>query len=265
MRPSALLLAAVAVSVLFGKPAPALAQQATPPVSLKVAAAADLQFALGEISAAFAKENPGVTVSATYGSSGVLTTQIQNGAVYDLFLSADAKYPKQLVNAKAADASTVFAYAVGRLVVWVPKGSPLDVEKLGAKVLLDPAARKIAIANPEHAPYGKAAVAALKTLGIYDQIAPRLVLGENIAQTAQFVESGAADAGVIALSLAIAPAMKGKGSYWAVPLCDYPQMVQTGIVPLNSPHPGQAQALVAFLKSEAGRAILDRYGFQLPQ
>jgi molybdate transport system substrate-binding protein len=234
-------------------------------VELKVAAAADLQFALQEVSTAFAKENPGVTVSATYGSSGVLTTQIENGAVYDLFLSADAKYPKQLVDGKAADGSTIFNYAVGRLVIWVPKGSPLDVEKLGAKALLDPAARKIAIANPEHAPYGKAAVAALKSLGVYDQVAPRLVFGENIAQTAQFVESGAADAGVIALSLAIAPAMKDKGSYWAVPLTAYPQLVQAGIVPLNAGHPQEARALVAFLKSTAGRAILDRYGFQLPQ
>lgn len=206
-----------------------------------------------------------MTVSPAYGSSGVLATQIQNGAAYDLFLSADAKYPMQLVEAKAADASTVFNYAVGRLVIWVPKGSPLDVEKLGAKALLDPAARKIAIANPKHAPYGKAAVAALKTLGIYDQVAPRLVLGENIAQTAQFVESGAADAGIIALSLAIAPAMKDKGSYWTVPLTAYPQLLQAGVVPLSAAHPQQAKALVAFLQSAAGRAILDRYGFQLPQ
>lgn len=240
-------------------------QTACAAIELKVAAAADLQFALQEVSSAFAKENPGVTVSATYGSSGVLTTQIENGAVYDLFLSADAKYPKQLVDAKAADASTVFNYAVGGLVIWVPKGSSLDVEKLGAKALLDPAARKIAIANPEHAPYGKAAVAALKSLGVYDQIAPRLVFGENIAQTAQFVESGAADAGVIALSLAIAPAMKDKGSYWTVPLTSYPRLMQTGVMPLNAGHPQEVRALVAFLKSAAGRAILDRYGFQLPQ
>lgn len=241
------------------------AQQPSGSISIKVAAAADLQFALGEVSAAFAKENPGVTVSPAYGSSGVLATQIQNGAAYDLFLSADAKYPKQLVEAKAADASTVFNYAVGQLVIWVPKGSPLDVKKFGAKALLDPAARKIAIANPEHAPYGKAAVAALKTLGIYDQVAPRLVLGENIAQTAQFVESGAADAGIIALSLAIAPAMKDKGSYWTVPLTAYPQLMQAGVIPLSAAHPQQAKALVAFLQSAAGRAILDRYGFQLPQ
>lgn len=252
------------VAFLLGEPFPASAQQKTSLV-IKVAAAADLQFALKEISAAFAKENPGLTVSATYGSSGVLMTQIQNGAVYDLFLSADAKYPKQLVEAKSADASTLFNYAAGRLVIWVPKDSSLDVGKLGAKALLDPAARKIAIANPEHAPYGKAAVAALKTLGVYDRIAPRLVFGENIAQTAQFVESGAADAGVIALSLAIAPAMKGKGTYWPMPLTAYPQMVQTGVIPLSSLHPRQAQALVTFLKSSAGRAILDRYGFQLPQ
>ncbi len=177
-----------------------------------VAAAADLKFALDEIVQGFQKEHPDAKVSITYGSSGNLFSQIDNGAPFDLFLSADIDFPKKLIERKKAAADSLFPYAVGQVVIWVPKNSPIDVQKLGMRALLDPSVHKIAIANPEHAPYGRAAVAAMKKLGVYDQVADKLVLGENIAQTAQFVESRAADIGLIALSLAVSPKMKSAGS-----------------------------------------------------
>src|ERR1700730_10228895 len=156
---------------------------------INVAAAADLSSALQEISANYEKRTR-VGVKLSFGASGALTQQIQNGAPFDLFFSADMDYPKQLIAAGQADGATLYRYAVGRLVLWVPKDSPLDVERKGTDVLLDPAVKKISIANPQHAPYGRAAVAALKHYGLYEKLGDRLVMGENISQAAQFVESG---------------------------------------------------------------------------
>src|SRR5262249_16120402 len=150
--------------------------------------------------AAFHAANPKLKVTPTYGSSGNFYSQLTHEAPFDVYLSADIEYPRKLIAANLADGE--FLYGVGRIVVWVPKASPLDVEKLGIEALADPSVRKISSANPAHAPYGRAAEAAMKKLGVYEAVQERLVLGENIAQTAQFVESGAADVGVIALSLA---------------------------------------------------------------
>ncbi len=147
----------------------------------------------------FATVHPEIAVATTYGSSGTFYQQIQNGAPFDLYLSADLSYPRQLVEAGLADEADLFEYAVGRLVVWAPLDSPVDPTP-GIPALLDPAARKVSIANPEHAPYGRAAVAALQTAGVYDAVAGRLVLGENVAQAAEFVQSGNAQVGIIALS-----------------------------------------------------------------
>jgi molybdate transport system substrate-binding protein len=263
MNPRRFLLAVLGAFGLLGCH-PATPPSTSPPVELRVAAAADLKFALEEVAAAFTKKNGGVKVSATYGSSGVLSAQIENGAAFDLFLSADVKFARRLIEVKAADGATLFSYAVGHLVIWAPQSFPLDVEKLGAQALLTPEARKVAIANPAVAPYGKAAVAALKSLGVYEAVQPKLVLGENIAQTAQFVESGAADVGILALSLAVASPMKDKGRYWPVPLDAYPPLEQAGVIPAKSAHPAEARALTAFLESPVGREILNRYGFQLP-
>lgn len=163
------------------------------PTQLSIAAAADLKFALDDLVRQFEEGRPATKVNVTYGSSGNFFAQIQSGAPFDLFFSADIAYP-QKVAALGLGVDDVFSYATGRIVVWVPKDSAVEVEKLGVKALLEPSVRKIAVANPEHAPYGRAAVAALKALNIYDQVASRLVYGENIAQTAQFVQSGAADA-----------------------------------------------------------------------
>src|SRR5438552_8276965 len=156
---------------------------------ITVAAAADLSAALSGIAAAYTKKT-GQNVKLSFGASGNLTTQIENGAPFDIFFSADESYPAQLIEKRMADKDSLYRYAVGRLVLWVPNDLPIDVEKLGINALLNPLIKKIAIANPQHAPYGRAAEAALKKLGVYDQIASRLVLGENISQAAQFVESG---------------------------------------------------------------------------
>jgi molybdate transport system substrate-binding protein len=230
---------------------------------LSIAAAADLKFALDDLVKQFDEKYPATKVNVTYGSSGNFFTQLQNGAPFDLFFSADITYPQKLAE-KGLGADNVFLYAIGRLVVWVPKDSPLPVDKLGIKSLLEPSVHKIAVANPEHAPYGRAAVAALKTLNIYDQVASRLVYGENIAQTAQFVQSGAADVGVLALSLAVSPQMRDAGRYWQVPLDAYPRMEQGGIILKSSNNLAAARTFRDFVLGDHGRAVLDQYGFYLP-
>jgi molybdate transport system substrate-binding protein len=228
----------------------------TGPRTLTIAAAADLNFALERISGDFRTAHPEVTVEVSYGSSGNFYTQIRNRAPFDLFLSADVDYPRKLAAEGIGAADSIFVYAVGRIVVWVPAGSPLDP----AKVLREASVgiQHLAIANPRHAPYGRAAVAALRSLGAYDSFEKKLVLGENIAQTLQFVESGAADAGIVALSLALAPPMGGKGRYWEIPLTAYPKIEQGGIVL----KPSRAAAeFRSYLMDAAGRGVLKQYGF----
>jgi molybdate transport system substrate-binding protein len=229
-----------------------------------VAAASDLKFAFEEIIAGFSAKNPGIAVRPTFGSSGNFFAQLSNKAPFDLYFSADVEYPRKLIEKGLAEKGTEFPYAVGRVVVWVPKGSPLDVEKLGMEALADPSVRKVAIANPKHAPYGRAAEAAMRKLGVYDRVKDRLVLGENITQTAQFVETGAADIGVVALSLALAPAMKDKGRYWMIPADSYPKMEQGGIILPWAKDREAAEAFRAFVTGPEGAAILKRYGFFLP-
>ena len=230
---------------------------------LNVAAAADLSSALEEVANNYQK-HAGVTVKLSFGASGALTQQIQNGAPFDVFFSADMDYPRQLIAAGEADSATLFRYAVGRLVLWVPKDSPLDVEHKGIDVLLDPSVNKISIANPQHAPYGRAAAAVLKHYGLYDKLSDRLVLGENISQAAQFVESGNAQAGFVALAHATAPAMQGKGKYWMVPADAYPPLDQGVVVISHSPHKQDAMAFLDYVKTPEATAILQRYGFSLP-
>jgi molybdate transport system substrate-binding protein len=151
---------------------------------IRVAAAADLKFAMTEMAAEFEKQT-GTSVLVTYGSSGNFFSQIQNGAPFDLFFSADIDYPRKLELAGCADPGTLYEYAMGRLVIWTPVDSKLDAAKLGWTILLDASVQKIAIANPEHAPYGRAAVAALGKAGIYESVKAKLVYGENISQAAQ--------------------------------------------------------------------------------
>jgi len=230
---------------------------------ITVAAAADLSTALPEIVAAYTKHT-GQTIKLSFGSSGNLSNQIQNGAPFDVFFSADESYPAQLIEKSLAQKDSLYRYAVGRLVLWVPNELPLDMQKLGMQALLDPSIKKIAIANPLHAPYGRAAEAALKHLGVYDQIAPKLVLGENISQAAQFVESGNAQAGLIALSHALSSALKNKGHYWTVPLDAYPTLNQAAVVLSKSKNPGAARKFLDFVRGPDGTSLLKNYGFSLP-
>jgi molybdate transport system substrate-binding protein len=231
---------------------------------VRVAAAADLKFALNEAAADFMAKNPGIQVSATYASSGTLYAQLTNAAPFDLFLSADIAYPRKLVEQGKAAKDSEFLYAVGHLVVWVPNGSKLDLDKLGVRAAACPAVKKVAVANPKTAPYGRAAVAALKSLGVYDEVKDRLVFGDNVAQTAQFVESGAADVGLIGLALALSPNMRDKGRYWPVPLDAYPRLEQGGAILTGAKDAAAAREFRAYLTGADGRAILGRYGFTLP-
>jgi molybdate transport system substrate-binding protein len=161
------------------------------PQQATIAAAADLQFALDDILGGFRRAHPSADIRVVYGSSGNFYTQIRGGAPFDLFLSANLDYPRRLAGDGLAVPESLFTYAVGRIVVWAPAGSPLDPARLGMRALEAPEVRHVAIANPEHAPYGRAAVAAMKSMGVYDRVSGKLVLGENVAQALQFVESGA--------------------------------------------------------------------------
>ena len=228
-----------------------------------VAAAADLNAALPQIVEGYTKKT-GQAVKVSFGSSGNLASQIRNGAPFDVYFSADEEYPRRLIAEGLALKDTLYRYAIGRLVLWVPVNSPLDVSKLGISALLDPSVKKIAIANPAHAPYGRAAEAAMRHFGIYDQVASRLVLGENVAQAAQFVESGNAQTGLIALSHALAPTLKDKGRYWTVPLDAYPSLNQAAVVLTRSKQQDAARKFLDFLRSPEATSLLSSYGFSLP-
>ena len=234
-----------------------------PPREVRVAAAADLKFALDAVFAATAASTRGIRPSVTYGSSGSFYAQIENGAPYDLFLSADAEYPRRLAANGFGDGEP-FLYAVGRIVLWVPVSSKLDIAGLGLRTLLDPSVRRVAIANPRHAPYGRAAEAAMKSRGVWNGIEGKLVLGENVAQAAQFVQSGVADAGVFALSLALAPQLRPAGRYVEIPLESYPRMEQGGLVLKRARDPAAARALRDALLGAQGRKALGERGFFLP-
>lgn len=256
------------LTALFTGCTPAAPKPAAPASALKktvaIAAASDLKFALDELLVEFHKQHADIVVTPTYGSSGNFFAQISNDAPFDLYLSADIEYPRKLIESGHALQGTEFSYAIGKIVVWAPNASPLDVEGQGLQALLDPSVKKIAIANPQHAPYGRAAEAAMKKLGVYDQVKDKLVLGENISQTAQFVESGAADVGIIALSLALAPPMRDKGKYSPVPLDAYPTMEQGGVILNHANDRAASETVRNFITGNEGRAILKKYGFTLP-
>ncbi len=252
-------LAAVLGASCWGCGAPAK------PQTLSIAAAADLQFALEEVAHDFHSAHPAVDVRVVYGSSGNFYSQLQSNAPFDLFLSADVEYPRRLAREGVAEPDSLFVYAVGRIVVWVPASSQLDVAGLEMRALESDAVRHIAIANPQHAPYGRAAEAAMRSAGVYDRVAPKLVLGENIAQTLEFVQSGAADIGIVALSLALAPRVRDRGKYWEVPLDAYPRVEQGGAILKRARAPQAARDFRAFLLSGEGARVLRQYGFSLPE
>ena len=204
----AILVAGIVLNGMFQSPLAWAAE-------LKIAAASDLNFAFKDVVAEFEKKT-GDRVKLTLGSSGNFYSQIENGAPFDLYFSADIRYPQKLIEGGHGIADSLYKYAVGRIVLWVPTRSAVTIDK-GLESLSASTVRKVSIANPKHAPYGRAAVAALEHFKLYDTVKGKLVMGENISQAAQFVESGASDAGIIALSLAMAPTMKAAGKYWEVP------------------------------------------------
>lgn len=229
---------------------------------LTIAAASDLNFAFKELIAEYEKQT-GSHAKLSLGSSGNFFSQIQNGAPFDLYFSADIGYPKKLEEAGLSVPGSLYRYAVGRIVMWTGNGTRIDVAK-GLDALREPTVKKIAIANPKHAPYGRAAVAAMEHFKVYDQVKDRLVLGENISQAAQFVESGACDIGIIALSLALAPTMKAKGTYWEVPTDAHPPLEQGAVILKSSTHQQSSRQFLEFMKSSQGQEIMKRYGFTLP-
>jgi molybdate transport system substrate-binding protein len=215
--------------------------------SLLVAAAADL----------------GNEVKVSLGSSGNFHAQIQNGAPFQVYMSADEKYPRDLIAKGFAITDSYVVYGTGRIALWTLK--PEFNIKQGLTALTDASVTRVAIANPAHAPYGRAAEAALNKYGIWNQIQPKLVLGENIAQTAQFVQSGNVDAGIVAVSLLSSPKLKGVGRWVEVPGNLYPPLVQAAVVTRAGASSKLARQYVAYLGSSEARVILQRFGFVAPQ
>lgn len=230
---------------------------------LRVAAAADLEPVLPPILEQFSQAT-GLRAEATYQASAVLAMQIQNGAPFDLFLSADLSYPKRLIDAGLADAagtadsSTPIVYARGTLVLWARKDAHLPSPSLD--LLRNPDLKRLAIANPERAPYGRAAVAALTSLKLYDALKPRLVTAENIAQAAQFVDSGNADAGLISLTAALTPRLAATGVYFVIPRDLYPPIEQGAVIVTNTTQRPAVHKLLDFLLSAPVQAQLAKGG-----
>jgi molybdate transport system substrate-binding protein len=224
---------------------------------LRVAAAADLEPVLPPILEQFRKAT-GISAEATYQASAVLTSQIQNGAPFDVFLSADTGYPQRLIDAGLAAGPSPVVYARGTLVLWTRSGSDLPPPSLD--LLRGPALKRLSIANPESAPYGRAAVAALHSLNIYDTLHPRLVTAQNVAQAAQFVDSGNADAGLISLTLALIPRLASNGRYFVMPRALYPPIEQGAVVIKRSQQQEAARKLLDLLLSPSVQAGLAKSG-----
>ncbi|MBF8276971.1 MAG: Molybdate transporter substrate-binding protein [Candidatus Brocadiaceae bacterium] len=228
-----------------------------------IAAASDLNFAMDEMLSAFGKAHPTVDVDVSYGSSGNFYAQIKQGAPYDIFFSADASYPARLEEEGFSVKGQQRLYAIGQIVLWIPGKSSLDPQK-GLEVVLKPAVKKLAIANPKHAPYGRAAEESLRYYGVLDKVRDKLVFGENISQAAQFAQTGAADAGIIALSLAISPKMARDGTYWVIPESSHNKLEQSYTVLQRGKDKPGVKSFLEFVQSKNGRKILSDFGFVLP-
>lgn len=227
---------------------------------ITVAAASDLKFALGDIVSAFLAAHPGETVEVVYGSSGRFNAQIRQGAPYDLFFSADIAYPRALAAAGYA-AAPVETYAFGRIVLW---STLLDARQLTLASLAEPRITRIAIANPKHAPYGKRAEEALRAAGLWERIESKLVYGDSITHTAQFVQTGNAQVGIIALALALSPELSRQGGYWLIPDDLHEPLEQGFMITRRAQDNALARRFAAFMHSDAARETMRRYGFVLP-
>lgn len=230
------------------------------PRELRVAVASNMQPAVEQLSRGFESE-ANVRVRLSAGSSGNFYAQIVNGAPFDLFISADTSYPQKLAGAGLSQPP--ITYAAGRLVIWTSKPD-IPVAQLGMQSLLHLSTQRVAIANPEIAPYGAAAVAAMKHAGVEAEVRPKLVFGENVSQTAQFADTGAADVALIPLSLASVPPLNAKGAHWLVPQEMHPRIEQAAVVLKSSSDPQLARAFLDYLAGPRGRELLTRYGYDLP-
>ena len=254
----------IAVASLAPGSAKAQSEPSASTTAPLVAAASDLQFALDEIIARFRRDT-GIAPRVTYGSSGNFARQIEQGAPFELFLSADEAYVDRLAVLGLTRGDGTL-YAIGRIVLFAPHGSPLEpdpgLRNLAARLASGDSGR-LAIANPEHAPYGRAAEQALRSLGIWEALQPKLLLGENVAQAAQFTSSGNADGGIIAYSLALAPALRERGTFALLPDTLHAPLRQRMVL-LQRASPASA-SFYDYLRSPASRAILSQYGFVLPE
>jgi molybdate transport system substrate-binding protein len=241
----------------------AAARAEAAPRVLGVAAAANLKTAAEELKRAFEAANPGVQVTLTLGASGAFFAQIRNGAPFDVFLSADREYPAKVIAEKLGAAADERIYALGKLVAWLPPGSALDLEERGLAALADPAVKRIALANPAVAPFGRATEAAFRAAGVLDAVKDKLVLGTSVAQAAQFATTGAADVAFLPSSLTFGRELAG-GKVVPVPESLYPRIEQSGVVLSTARDPALARAFLAFVTGEGGRAVLARYGYGLP-
>lgn len=242
----------LALSLVAGLATPGLA------VTLNVSAAISTQDALNEIIANYEKDT-GNQVKPTYGASGKFFTQLTQGAPFDLFFSADNEYPAKLFQKGISE--TPRRYGQGRLVLWTLKTSPLDIKK-GLGILKDTRIRKVAIANPELAPYGRAAIEVLQSAKVYQNLDPKLVRGENIAQTAQFADSGSAEIGFLSLSLAVSPNLARHGKYWTIPARLHSPIAQDAAVIKSSPEIKTARQFLDYCTSKKARNIWKRHGLE---
>ena len=227
-----------------------------------IAAASDLVYCLDELNTAFKKTAPGIRLRSTTGSSGNFTAQIRHGAPFDVLLSADAFYPKALIESGDAVATSWTPYAVGRLALWTAR-TDLDLQQ-GLSVLAQPEVRTFAIASPDHAPYGRAAQAALTQAGLWQSLSNKRVMGDNIVQALQFAQTGHADVGVLALSLVLSPAIRDQGQFYLLPDGSYPPLNQVAVVTRKGRQNAGAHRYVKWLVSPQAQAIFSRHGFLSP-
>ena len=246
----------VLVALMAGRPAAAQQGQITA-APITIAAASDLKYVLDSLVTLFNRQHPQSKVTVVYGSSGKFYEQLSHGAPFDMFFSADSDYPRRLQQA-GRTAGTPVPYAQGRLVLWSKKLNP---NSKGLNTLLDPQVKRIAIANPTHAPYGRKAEEVLHYYKLYDQVKPRLVLGENIAQTAQYAATGAADVGILAYSLALSPELRRAGRFYLIPATAHTPLQQSYVVLKSAKNKTVASVFAAFLASSTALAALKKYGF----
>ena len=229
--------------------------------NVNVAAAANLRYVMEEIKAAYLKQNPKSKINLTFGSSGTLVQQITNGATFDFFMAADDEFPLK-IKAKGLTTGAINVYAYGKLALY---STCIDVEKNGLDALKNPNLKKIAIANPLTAPYGERSIELLKSLKLYDVLKSKIVIAENISAAAQYVFTGNTELGFVALSLALAPEMDGKGSCFVIPQKMYKPIAQACVMIKKSTVNTEAAKFRKFVLSQTNKVIWEKYGYAMPK